>query len=451
MEPLSISMAVIGLLKTAHEVSSTIGKIVSSKKNGCKEIRNVKSTVDTLRSVLLQLQLLLLNHAKIDDRRASMILVEEVVVTLSACVMTFSDLDRCVEGLASDERLGILDSVRWASKAEELKGYMQSLESHKLSLTLMVNILTCQTTHNLENNAAELKVLMVQVLESNAALAERMSLLETAQMNSVSLWEDHDSVSVLDQRTTRAPRNDTPNLIASGTAQFHPTYAFEEVLSKSWVYQRCLGRDSRTFSIVSSDRLTQVTQSWSILTGLSLSNISNIAIQSLPVYVEDLNANHLYSFKEEDKANKTQPQNYLEGQRGSNSQSLRKRAAINPLVPLPALSETTPLRSQEAQGSQEAEKLSEVRGEVPNHTDFLLPSVDLPLPILDISHKVLFLAASISEFNTVWHKWEAGYPFLRYRVGAPFEVLADKAEMWLARNLEDPEKKNWLDLEQTSY
>lgn len=135
-------MAVIGLLKTAHEVSTTIGKIVSSKKNGCKEIRDIKSTVDTLRSVLLQLQLLLLNHAKIDDRRASMILVEEVVVTLSACVMTFSHLDSCVGGLASDERLGILNSVRWASKAEELKGYMQSLESHKISLALMVNILT---------------------------------------------------------------------------------------------------------------------------------------------------------------------------------------------------------------------------------------------------------------------------------------------------------------------
>jgi hypothetical protein len=75
MEPLSISMAIIGLMKTAHEVSSTIRKIVSSKKNGCKEIKDVKSTVDTLRSVLLQLQLLLLNHAKVDDRRDSMILL----------------------------------------------------------------------------------------------------------------------------------------------------------------------------------------------------------------------------------------------------------------------------------------------------------------------------------------------------------------------------------------
>ena len=157
MEPLSISMAVIGLLKTAHEVSSTIGKIVSSTKNGCKEIRDVKSTVDTLRSVLFQLQLLLLNHAKIDDRRGSMILVEEVVVTLSACVMTFSDLDSCVEGLASDERLGIHDIIRWISRADELKGYMRSLESHKISLALMVNILTWYFAPHLFSSGADAK------------------------------------------------------------------------------------------------------------------------------------------------------------------------------------------------------------------------------------------------------------------------------------------------------
>jgi hypothetical protein len=142
MDPLSIATAVVGLLKTAQQVSLIIGKIASSKKHGSKEINDVKITVDTLRSVLLQLQLLLLNRAKIDHKRASMILVDEVVVTLTACVMTFSDLDGCVKGLESDERLGILDSVRWASKASELKVYLQNLEAHKTSLALMVNILS---------------------------------------------------------------------------------------------------------------------------------------------------------------------------------------------------------------------------------------------------------------------------------------------------------------------
>jgi hypothetical protein len=58
--------------------------------------------------------------------------------------------------------------------------------------------------------------MMVRVLENNAVLAERISLLETAQMNSVSLWGDHESV--LDQWTATAPRTDAPDLITYGTA-----------------------------------------------------------------------------------------------------------------------------------------------------------------------------------------------------------------------------------------
>jgi hypothetical protein len=142
MDPLSVASAVVGILKTAQQVSSVITKLISIHKNGSKEIKDIKITVDTLRSVLLQLQLLLLNHAKIDDKRTSMILVEEIVVTLTACVMAFSDLDSCVEGLESDERLGILDTVRWASKSVELKTYLQNLEAHKTSLALMVNMLS---------------------------------------------------------------------------------------------------------------------------------------------------------------------------------------------------------------------------------------------------------------------------------------------------------------------
>jgi hypothetical protein len=142
MDPLSVAASVAGLLTAAKEVSSAIDKIIKSRKKGPKEIADIKSTVDTLRSVLLQLQLLLLSRASINRERASLILVDEVVVTLTACVMTFSDLHGCMKGLEADQKFGLLDSIRWASKATKLKGYLQNLEAHKASLTLMMNILT---------------------------------------------------------------------------------------------------------------------------------------------------------------------------------------------------------------------------------------------------------------------------------------------------------------------
>lgn len=144
-DPLSVAASIAGLLTAAQLVSAGIGRVVSSKKSGLREIRDIKTTVDTLRSVLSQLQLLLLSRASIDPRRASLIMVDEVVATLTACVMTFSDLDGCVKGLGSGEELNNLNwvgGVKWLSKSTELKGYLQNLEAHKTSLILMTNILT---------------------------------------------------------------------------------------------------------------------------------------------------------------------------------------------------------------------------------------------------------------------------------------------------------------------
>lgn len=52
--------------------------------------------------------------------------------------------------------------------------------------------------------------------------------------------------------------------------------------------------------------------------------------------------------------------------------------------------------------------------------------------------KVLFLAASIYEFNIDRARREAGYPYLTYVAGEIFDVVGEKGELWLARNQDDP-------------
>ena len=142
MDPLSVTMAIVGLLTAARQISSAIGNLVSKSKSAPKEMQNVKSTVDTIRSVLLQLQMLLLGRAKVDRQRTSLILVEQIVITLSACVATFSELDVFVGTLASDAKLGLMDRIRWATKTATIKEHLQKLEMHKSSITLMMTILT---------------------------------------------------------------------------------------------------------------------------------------------------------------------------------------------------------------------------------------------------------------------------------------------------------------------
>ncbi|KAJ5092038.1 hypothetical protein NUU61_006908 [Penicillium alfredii] len=50
---------------------------------------------------------------------------------------------------------------------------------------------------------------------------------------------------------------------------------------------------------------------------------------------------------------------------------------------------------------------------------------------------VLFLAASIYEFNIDRARREAGYPYLTYVAGEIFDVIGEKGELWLARNQDD--------------
>jgi hypothetical protein len=135
-------MATVGLLKAADQISSTLQSLIKRAANAPKEIKEMKSSVDGIKTVLSQLQLMLMGKSQVDRNRTSLILVEQIVITLSACVTTFSDLDVFVETLGTDATMGLLDRLRWATKTSTIQEHMQKLEMHKSTLTLMMTILT---------------------------------------------------------------------------------------------------------------------------------------------------------------------------------------------------------------------------------------------------------------------------------------------------------------------
>jgi len=142
MDPLSVVASIVGILGAATQVSASVSTLIEKSRKAPKNIRKVKDEVDTIRSVLHQLQALLLGSSRTNRARASLILVDQVVVTLSACVSTFSELDVIVGTLVSDEKLGLMDRLRWATKASAIDECLKNLQTQKNSLTLMLTILT---------------------------------------------------------------------------------------------------------------------------------------------------------------------------------------------------------------------------------------------------------------------------------------------------------------------
>ena len=142
MDPLTVSASIVGILAAAAQVSSVLGALISRSIHAPKSVGDVKMEVDAVRGVLAQLQHLILDASTVHRSRAAWIMVDQVVVTLAGCVATFSDLEPFVKSLNSDNSLGILDRVRWASKSSMLAEIITRLQNHKLSLTMMVTILT---------------------------------------------------------------------------------------------------------------------------------------------------------------------------------------------------------------------------------------------------------------------------------------------------------------------
>ena len=66
--------------------------------------------------MLLQLQAILLRGEGLVRMRTSLILVDQVLITLSAIVTTLSELDVFVKTLGSDDKLKFLERVKWTAK-----------------------------------------------------------------------------------------------------------------------------------------------------------------------------------------------------------------------------------------------------------------------------------------------------------------------------------------------
>lgn len=302
-DPLSVAASIAGLLTLAGKITTVIVDLTSKSKAAPKDIQYVRTSIETIRAVLLQLQMLLLGRARVDRQRTSLILVEQVVITLSACVSTFSELDVFVDTLNTDQSMGLLDRIRWATKASTIKELLDRLEAHKASLTLMTTILTwyvylrhrasransqhSDSTYQAEDAVDQLADKIQQVLNNHQVLAQRLLSIEIG-MN-------------LDKALTTIPGNvpERTSIDSTRVQRNQMGFAFEEVLESSWVYKRAArhGEDG-AFSVISAAGRTA---SWSMLSGLSLSEISFIAVLALPVYEHDISNSDAYQFGEYDE------------------------------------------------------------------------------------------------------------------------------------------------------
>ena len=114
MDPLSVAASVVGLLGAAAKVTTFLYSCWSSIDNAPKLARSLAYEVSTTSGCLAQVQAFLLQPTDSQSlkSRTDLIMVEQVLVSLTDCVCVFSDLEKVIDSLRLDGSMRFLDRAR---------------------------------------------------------------------------------------------------------------------------------------------------------------------------------------------------------------------------------------------------------------------------------------------------------------------------------------------------
>lgn len=139
-DPLSIAAGVIGILVAAAHISSLLFEFTSTSKDAPQSARAVLTEVNDIKSTLEHLRSFLSGNECSDKSRTELLQVHQVVTIMSGCVLTFSELERILDGLKA-EGMAMFDRARWARKEKVIGKLVQRLQNHKASLSLILHVL----------------------------------------------------------------------------------------------------------------------------------------------------------------------------------------------------------------------------------------------------------------------------------------------------------------------
>jgi cell division control protein 24 len=146
-DPLSIAASIAGLLGTSATVLTILYNLYKHAKGAANSLSRVIDEVQGMNTIFNQVQQFISGVARAKHDRLAMLSVDDLVTTLSGCVLVCEALHKYVREVAglmdtTNTMKLVLERVRWAAwKESEVAGFIQDLQRYKMSLNLMLTII----------------------------------------------------------------------------------------------------------------------------------------------------------------------------------------------------------------------------------------------------------------------------------------------------------------------
>lgn len=142
MDPISAAASMIALVGAAAKVSECLFKFIRSVKEAPKLASTVLQEVSDISACLSQLQSFLTGTKAASRSHEDLLMIEQILVTLSNCMLIFSELEEIVESLKPTDPMQADRLVQWVLKERIIKTLFTRLQASKISLNLMMTTLT---------------------------------------------------------------------------------------------------------------------------------------------------------------------------------------------------------------------------------------------------------------------------------------------------------------------
>ncbi|KAL8639987.1 MAG: hypothetical protein Q9228_003043 [Teloschistes exilis] len=141
MDPLTISVSIVGLCTAAVQISRLLKRFVDSSSDAPASARHTITEITGIYVCINQLDAFLSGRQESPRSRRSLVMLEQVIIVFTDCVSTFSQLEQTLESLKTDSPMRVIDRVMWAMKEKTISKLLARLQTSKTSLSLILNIL----------------------------------------------------------------------------------------------------------------------------------------------------------------------------------------------------------------------------------------------------------------------------------------------------------------------
>lgn len=146
MDPLSIAASIAGLSIATAQIVSTVRLIWTSISDTPKCVQELSTEVTGIRACLGQLRSFLRNMETINLSGAALLMVDQVVVSLTECVLVVSEIQKIMDQVRVENKVDtsmrVVGRMMIAWREQEIKDVLVRLRASRSTLHLMLVILT---------------------------------------------------------------------------------------------------------------------------------------------------------------------------------------------------------------------------------------------------------------------------------------------------------------------